>query len=69
MAMGLTSSPAADWIELDDLYVAEMAERRALLADRHGEVFAALPVSDDARQEVLATSWNSPAGWCRRICA
>ena len=53
MAMGLTSSPAADWIELDDLYVAEMAERCALLAGRHGDVFAALPVSDDARQEVL----------------
>ena len=53
MAMGLTSSPVADWIELDDLYDAEMAERRALLADRHGDVFAALPTSDDARREVL----------------
>ncbi len=53
MAMGLTASKAEDWIELDDRYVAEMAERRALLAERHGDVFSALPASDDARVEVL----------------
>jgi hypothetical protein len=53
MAMGLTACKAADWIELDDRYDAEMAERRALLAGRHTDVFAALPLSDDARHEVL----------------
>jgi hypothetical protein len=53
MAMGLTSCKAADWIELDDRYDAEMAERRTLLAERHQDVFAAMPVSEDARREVL----------------
>jgi dimethylamine monooxygenase subunit A len=53
MAMGLTACKPADWIELDDRYGPEMAERRTLLADRHADVFAALPTSDDARREVL----------------
>jgi len=44
----------ADWFELDRCYVAEMAERRRLLDSVHGEVFAALPVSDAARAEALA---------------
>jgi len=51
MAMGLTACPRADWIELDQHYPAEMAERRHLLATRRDEVFAAVPGSDQARQE------------------
>jgi hypothetical protein len=51
MAMDLTSVPESAWFEFDRLYVAEMAEKRRLLASRHAEVFAALPVSDAARQE------------------
>jgi len=53
MAMGLLSCAEADWIELDDRYPEEMAERRVLLAERHGEVFAAIPGSEAARAEVL----------------
>jgi len=51
MAMGLTACPRADWIELDQHYPAEMAERRHLLAARRDEVFAAVPGSEPARQE------------------
>jgi len=51
MAMGLTSCPRADWIELDQHYPAEMAERRHLLATRRDEVFAVVPGSELARQE------------------
>jgi hypothetical protein len=54
MAMGLLACPEADWIELDERYPAELAERRALLATRHADVFAAIPGSEPARAEVLA---------------
>ena len=54
MAMGLTSVPDAAWFDIDALYPAEMAERDRLLRTHHPEVFAALPVSDAARQETLA---------------
>ncbi|HEY4173299.1 MAG TPA: DUF3445 domain-containing protein [Rhodopila sp.] len=53
MAMDLVSVAEADWFELDRCYPAEMAERRRLLDSAHGEVFAALPVSDAARREAL----------------
>lgn len=53
MAMGLVPCPARAWLEVDDRYPAEMAERRNLLATRHAEVFAALPGSEAARREVL----------------
>lgn len=54
MAMGLLTVPESAWFELDALYPAEMQQRRALLAQHHAEVFAALPVSDAARAEALA---------------
>lgn len=54
MAMGLLARDPAEMIELDDQYPAEMAERRALLAARHAEVFAALPGSEAAGAEMLA---------------
>lgn len=53
MAMDLVSVAEADWFELDRRYLGEMAERRRLLDSAHGEVFAALPVSDAARREAL----------------
>jgi hypothetical protein len=53
MAMDLVSVSEADWFEFDRLYVPEMAERRRLLMTAHGDVFAALPVSDSAREEAL----------------
>lgn len=53
MVMGLVAADPAELIELDECYPAEMAERRRLLAVRHGDVFAALPGSEAARREVL----------------
>jgi hypothetical protein len=41
-------------VEIDARYPAEMAERRALLAARHAEVFGAEPASAAARAETLA---------------
>jgi len=53
MAMDLVSVPEVAWFEFDDLYIAEMAEKRRLLGTAYAEVFAALPVSDAARAEAL----------------
>ena len=53
MAMALTACPPGELVEIDDRYPAEMAERRALLACRHGEVFAACAGSEAARAETL----------------
>lgn len=58
MAMGLTACPRANWIELDERYRDEMAERRRLLVTQRNQVFAAVPGSEPARREtwdVLAT--------------
>ena len=41
--MGLMPLAEAEWIEIDALFAAHLAEKRALLETRHGEVFAALP--------------------------
>lgn len=53
MAMGLQPCAEAEWFALDDHYAEEMAERRALLATRHAEVFATTPGSEAARAETL----------------
>jgi len=53
MQMGLVAQDPRDLIEIDEHYPAQMAERRRLLAERHGEVFAALPGSQAACAEVL----------------
>jgi hypothetical protein len=53
MAMGLIATDPAELIELDERYPEEMEERRRLLAVRHADVFATLPGSEAARQEVL----------------
>ncbi len=53
MAMGLIARDPDDLIELDDRYAEEMDLRRDLLAQRHGEVFAALPEAEAASGEVL----------------
>jgi hypothetical protein len=54
MAMGLTAQDPDELIEIDELYPAELAERRHLLAERRDEVFAARPGSEAARAEVFA---------------
>jgi len=53
MAMALTTVPESAWFEIDARYVEEMSERRRLLAERHDDVFGALPASDAARTETL----------------
>jgi hypothetical protein len=53
MSMDLTAAPERTWFEIDALYPDELRQRRALLADRHADVFAALPESEAARAETL----------------
>ncbi len=53
MAMALTTVPESAWFEFDKRYADEMAERRHLLAERHADVFGALPQSVAARHETL----------------
>jgi hypothetical protein len=51
--MGLQVLPPAQWIEIDDAYVAQLAEKRRLLATRHGDVVQALPEAQLASEEAL----------------
>ena len=53
MAMGLIAQPLSALFEIDCNYAAEMALRRELLAERHGEVFGALDESAEARRATL----------------
>jgi dimethylamine monooxygenase subunit A len=53
MAMGLTACPWSEWLELDDRYVPEMAERRELLAKQRNEVLVSVPGSEVACRETL----------------
>ncbi|MBL6078147.1 DUF3445 domain-containing protein [Belnapia sp. T18] len=68
--MGLVACPEAAWIEIDERYPAEMAERRALLATRRADVLATRPGSETAQAEVLALlAAHLPArfpSWFRR---
>ncbi len=54
MAMDLVTELESAWFEFDDQYLAEMAEKRRLVATAPSDVFAATPQSDNARQEALA---------------
>jgi Haem-dependent oxidative N-demethylase, alpha subunit-like len=54
MAMGLLAAPISALFEIDSDYAGQMALRRRLLAERHAEVFAALPESAPARRAMLA---------------
>lgn len=54
LGMGLMPLSEAAWFEIDAAMAAELAEKRALLAERHGEVFAALPAADEPAAELLA---------------
>jgi hypothetical protein len=53
MAMGLIALPESEMIELDEHYLDEMRQRRALLVERQDEVFCAVSASVPARQAVL----------------
>lgn len=54
MAMGLIARPLEVMIEIDRDYGEQMALRRSLLAERHGDVFAAMPCSAAACSATLA---------------
>jgi hypothetical protein len=54
MAMGLQPLAAADWIEIDEYFGAQLAEKRRLLAAHHDEIVIALPGAMDAAVELLA---------------
>ena len=53
LRMGLQPLPPEQWIEIGDDYAAQLAEKRRLLAARHGDVFQALPESRTASDEAL----------------
>jgi hypothetical protein len=64
LAMGLARVPEAEWLLVDDQRPAELAERERLLAERHDEVFAALPRTEGPGQEVLGlvSGWLAARG-------
>lgn len=53
VAMGLETLALDDWIEIDEAFSDQLAEKRRLLSERHAEVFQALPDSQHASREVL----------------
>jgi hypothetical protein len=53
LAMGIKALDLAEWIEIDQRFTAQLAERRRLLAERRAEVLAALPESAPGQQETL----------------
>jgi hypothetical protein len=64
LSMGLSRVSEADWLLVDEHRPAELAERARLLAERHAEVFAALPGTEAAGEEVLVLvrSWLAERG-------
>jgi hypothetical protein len=54
LAMGLRPLDPDAWIAVNGDYDAYLAQKRALLAARHAEVFAALPEAADGAAELLA---------------
>ena len=70
MAMGLVAIPPSAWIEIDDQYGPQLAERRRLLAARPAEVVAALPgteaVQAELRDSLVAHLCGQYPDWFRR---
>ncbi|MGH6899684.1 MAG: heme-dependent oxidative N-demethylase family protein [Geminicoccaceae bacterium] len=53
LAMGIKALDLEAWIELDERFLDQLAERRRLLAERPAEVMAALPESRAGQRELL----------------
>ncbi|HSA82686.1 MAG TPA: DUF3445 domain-containing protein [Geminicoccaceae bacterium] len=53
LAMGLKALDLREWIEVDEDFAGQLAERRRMLDQRHGEVLGALPESVAGQAEVL----------------
>ena len=54
LAVGIKALDLQAWIEVDELFVDQLAERRRLLAERRAEVLAGLPESRAGQEELLA---------------
>ncbi|NJN85026.1 MAG: DUF3445 domain-containing protein [Leptolyngbyaceae cyanobacterium SL_7_1] len=55
LALGLKPLAFAEWIEIDQTFVEQVTLKHTLLTERHNQVFASLPGSQVAQQEVLDT--------------
>jgi dimethylamine monooxygenase subunit A len=53
LKLGLKSLKIEDWIEIDDQFVPYLQRKAELLETNHLEVFASLPGSERAQQEIL----------------
>jgi len=53
LAMGLKALDLREWIEVDEHFEGQLAERRRMLDQRRGEVLGALPESAAGQAEVL----------------
>ena len=59
---GIRPLEADDWLMVDDAYAAQMAERDRLIAERPGEVMAALPEAAPAVAELMERFPSALAG-------
>jgi hypothetical protein len=64
---GLRPLDPADWLLFDDDYDADLAEKQRLLAERHADVVAALPGTEEAAREVLDAVREVVAGRRRPV--
>jgi hypothetical protein len=53
LAMGIKALEPAEWIEIDERFAAQLAERRRLLDQRRADVLAGLPESAPGQRELL----------------
>ena len=53
VTMGLMPLDLSDWIEVDEKFEDELAQKNILLAERRAEVVATRSGSEPAQQEVL----------------
>ena len=53
LAMGIKALDPAQWIEIDERFAPQLAERRQLLDERRDEVLAAPPESAAGQRELL----------------
>jgi hypothetical protein len=54
IGLGLRTLDLDDWLEVDESYRTDLAEKERLLAERHNEVVAVLPEADRAAREAAA---------------
>ena len=52
--IGARALDLSKWIEIDDHYDSDLAQKKALLSEKHDRVFVSLPMGDAGSREVLA---------------